>query len=117
MLEMFRLGGFGMIPTFLFGVLAVATSIRYARSPDPRSMSLMIALGSLTLASGALGFVMGMIKSLSAVQEVGPDMRWIWLIGTAESLHNIALALALIAMMALAASVGALRSSRLPVPG
>lgn len=117
MLEMFRLGGFGMIPTFVFGLIAVATSVRYAVSLKPKLMSLMLALGSLTLASGALGFVAGMIKSFTAVGEVPADMRWIWLIGTAESLHNLALAFALVAMMALAASVGAMRLSLQSAPG
>ena len=30
MLEAFRLGGFGMIPTLAFGVLSVAAALRYA---------------------------------------------------------------------------------------
>jgi hypothetical protein len=107
--EAFHLGGFPMYPTALFGLLMVAAAIRYAMSPQQRFVPLQISLGIMTLASGGLGFVTGLIKSVSAIGNVSPDLRWIWTVGMGESLHNVALAFALVTVAAIAASVGALR--------
>lgn len=112
MLEMFRLGGFGMLPTFAFGLMALAASIRYAIRPERRYVPLQITLNALTLVAGGFGFSTGVIKSLAAVGEVGADERWIWLIGVSESLHNLALAFGLVTLSALAASAGAFRLAR-----
>ncbi|NUP08357.1 MAG: hypothetical protein HOW73_20090 [Polyangiaceae bacterium] len=114
MLEMFRLGGWGMIPTCAFGLMALAAAIRYALSPKERFVPLQLTLGALTLVCGALGLVTGLIKSFSAMGEVSADERWIWMIGTGESLHNLALAFALVALATLASSIGALRIARAP---
>lgn len=110
--EAFRMGGWGMFPTSIFGLLMVAAAIRYALSPERRFVPLQVTLGIMTLASGGLGFVTGVIKSVSSIDSVGADKRWIWLLGMGESLHNIALALALVTIAAIAASVGAGRIAR-----
>ena len=115
--EMFRNGGFGMYPTTVFGLLLLAATLRYAVSPAARLVPLQISLGILTMASGGLGFVTGLIKSVSAIDGVGPDQRWIWLLGMGESLNNVALALVLVTMGSLAASVGALRLGRAAAAG
>ena len=112
MLDAFRLGGFGMWPTALFGALLVAASIRYARSPERRLVPLQLSLGVVTLAAGGLGFVTGLIKSTMAIEGAGPDKRWIWVVGMGEALTNVALALALVTLAALAASIGAVRIAR-----
>lgn len=111
MREMFHVGGFGMYPTALFGLLLIGASIRYAVKPESRFIPLQITLGLLTLLSGMLGFVTGIIASFSAMSGVptGGSSAWIPLIGAAESLHNVALALALVIFAVLAASVGAVR--------
>lgn len=105
-------GGWGMIPTSLFGLLLLAAAIRYAMSPEARYVPLQLSLGIMTLAAGGLGFTTGLIKSVSVLGKVEPDQRWIWLLGMGESLNNIALALALVTLSAIAASVGAYRLSR-----
>jgi len=110
--EAFHMGGWGMYPTALFGLLLVAASIRYAVSPERRFVPLQVSLAIVTLASGGLGFVTGMIKSALAIDGAGPDKRWIWVLGMGESLNNVALALALITIGGLAATVGALRLAR-----
>lgn len=113
MIEAFKMGGFGMYPTLVFGLLLVAVSIRYAISPERRFVPLQITLGILTLVAGGLGFVTGTIKSFLAMGEVTPDARWIWMLGLGEALNNVALALALIVIGTLAATVGAFRLARI----
>lgn len=112
MIEMFRLGGFGMIPTFVLGLLAVGAAARYAMNPERRHVQLQVSLALATLMSGGLGFVTGLIKSFSAMQGAKPGESAVWLIGTSESLYNVALAFGLVAFCAILASVGALRISR-----
>jgi hypothetical protein len=115
--EMFRNGGFGMYPTSVFGVMLIAACICYAMSPERRFVPIQVALGMVTLASGGLGFVTGLIKSTMALGGVSPDQRWIWVLGMGEALNNLALALALVVVGALAASIGALRLARVHPPG
>ena len=112
MLEAFRLGGWGMIPTAIFGLLMLAASVRYAMSPEKRFVPLQISLGIMTMASGALGFVTGVMKSFSYLGQAAPDDRWIWTLGVGESLNNVALALGLVTLAAVAASIGAYRFSQ-----
>lgn len=117
MREIFHIGGFGMYPTAIFGLLLIGVAIRYAIKPEARFIPLQITLGLLTFFAGCLGFVTGVITSFSHLMEIQGDgnAKWIPLIGTAESLYNVALALALIIMAVLAASVGAARiASGLP---
>jgi hypothetical protein len=110
--EAFHMGGWGMYPTSIFGLMLVAASIRYAMSPERRFVPIQVSLAIVTMASGGLGFVTGMIKSVLAIEGAGPDRRWIWVLGVGESLNNLALALALVTVGALVASVGALRLAR-----
>jgi hypothetical protein len=112
MAEAFKNGGWGMIPTALFGIMLVLAAARYAMSPEKRLVPLQVTLGVLTLASGGLGFVTGLIKSLQYMAQMPDDKRWIWLVGMGESMNNLALAFGLIALAAIAASIGALRVSR-----
>lgn len=112
MREAFYLGGFGMYPTLVFGLLLLAASFRYAVKPERRLVPLLVSLGLVTLMSGGLGFSLGLIKSFGAMGEVVPESRWIWMIGTSEALNNVALALILALIGGLAASVGALRIAR-----
>jgi len=109
MLEAFRNGGWGMIPTTIFGLLLVAASIRYSMSPEKRFVPLQISLGIMTISCGALGFVTGVMKSFSFMGNAAPDDRWIWTLGVGESLNNLALALGLVTLATLAASIGAYR--------
>lgn len=111
MIEAFRLGGWGMYPTALFGLLMLGVSIRYALQPDRRFLPLQVSLGILTLLAGGLGFVTGLIATFSHMGEVPPDQKWIWMLGIGESLHNVALALMLVIFATLLASVGAYRLS------
>jgi hypothetical protein len=110
MLDSFRLGGFPMFPTLLFGALLVAAAARYAMKPEARFVPLQLALGILTLSSGALGFVSGLIKTTTNVGGLEPSRAMhITTVGFGESLCNVGLALGLVTLAALAACIGAAR--------
>jgi hypothetical protein len=107
-----------MYPTSLFGLLLVGVAIRYALKPESRFIPLQITLGLLTLFAGTLGFVTGLIASFNHLDQVhGDEARWIPFVGTAESLHNVALALVLVIVAVLLASVGAARIAQGGQPG
>ncbi len=106
MLNGFRDGGFVMFPTLFIGLALLALAVRYARRPERRLLPLLGALGLLTMTSGALGFVMGAMKSLYAQDRVPDGMRWLSLLGIAESLNNVGLALLLLFLAAALATIG-----------
>jgi hypothetical protein len=114
--QAFHNGGWGMYPTLVLGTLMIAASIAYALRPERQLVPLQISLGIMTLVVGSLGFVTGVIKSLTAIHQVPAEQRFIWLIGLGESLNNVALALTLVALGALAISVGAFRLAVAPAP-
>jgi hypothetical protein len=113
MMEAFEAGGWGMYPTLLAGVGLLVASLMYARHPEARYVPLMVTLGLFTLFAGGLGFCTGLISLLhyytSHQAEHGPIVLFA---GLKEALHNVALALLLITVSALSASVGALRLAR-----
>jgi hypothetical protein len=114
MLEAFKEGGLGMFPTAVFGLLLIASAMKYAMTPEKRYVPIQIALGIMTLAAGGLGFVTGVIKSFEAIGGVTEDKRWIWMLGVGESLNNLALALLVLTIASLVAAVGAVRIARDP---
>lgn len=106
MWSMFREGGWGMIPTLVLGLVMIAFAFRYATKPDPRLFAPLASLGIVTLLMGSLASVTGIMKSLAAF---GGPVR-IALCGVAESLNNLALALALLLVATLLVCVGAIRA-------
>lgn len=112
MMEHFREGGWGMFPTLVFGLAMLAVAARYALRPERRYVPLLLGLGTVTLSSGALGFVTGLIATFRYIGGVPASERYIALIGIGESLNNIAFSLIFVVISALAASFGAWRLSR-----
>ena len=110
--EAFQMGGWGMFPTLFFGLAAIGVALRYAVAPSRRFVPLLFALGIVTLTSGALGFVTGFIKSVSAVAESGLASPALALIGAGEALHCVALALLCLTFAGLAGAIGAARISQ-----
>jgi hypothetical protein len=110
----FREGGWGMFPTLVFGLLLLGVAVKYAVSPEKRFVPLLTGLGVLTLASGALGFVTGLITTCTAIGggrfSDMPDVR-ISIVGFGESLNDFAFALIFIVLAAIAGSFGAWRLS------
>jgi hypothetical protein len=109
MKEAFVLGGWGMWPTLVFGLLTIASAVRYAIVPRRRVVPLMLSTGLMTMVTGTLGFATGVARSLLALSDVPPGGRWITLLGLGESMMDVILALALLVAAAIAATVGAWR--------
>lgn len=112
MLQLFREGGLGMFPTLVFGLALLFVAARYAQRPERCFVPLLLGLGTVTLSSGALGFVAGLMATFRFVGGVPASQRYVAIIGIGESLANVAFALAFIVLASLAASVGAWRISR-----
>jgi hypothetical protein len=118
-LERFRDGGWGMFPTLIFGLLMLGVAVRYAMQPQRRFVPLVAGLGVLTLASGALGFVSGVITTfhyLAASGVRGDQQTAIALEGVGESLNNIAFALIFLTLAAMSACYGAWKLAKLAEP-
>ena len=113
--EAFRLGGWGMYPTLIAGVVLIGWSFSYAALPHAGRALVVRRLSGLTFLAGCLGFTAGVIKTLTFAASLPPHE----LIGTAaagvgESLHNIGLALGLLIVSAIAMAIGAARRGACP---
>ena len=110
----FELGGWGMWPTLVFGLLMLGVAALYAIRADRRLSSLVKTTGWMTFVSGCLGFVTGLIRSCLFLSDAAADERYFVVIGVGESLVNIAWALGLIMMAMIIASVGTWRIAHKP---
>jgi hypothetical protein len=109
----FRDGGWGMYPTLIFGFFLVASGVLLALRPERRFLPLVVGLGTVTLGSGVLGSVVGIINTFRYVARMAAAEQFkVAAIGCAESLNNLVLALMLCVFTALLASAAALRASR-----
>jgi hypothetical protein len=112
MQEAYRLGGWGMYPTTLFGLVLVVMAIQYARDPDRRRLALVKNLSLLTMLSAALGFISGLIRTFTAAGELSSsELGNVVVIGVGESLTNVGLGVGFLVMTWILASVGAARST------
>ncbi len=117
--EAFMMGGYGMWPTLAFGVAALGLSARHAVKPKAELLPLIVGVGTATLLAGALGFVSGLMASARCISELPIAERGpIFLEGLGESLTNMALALMILVLVALATGVGSYRiAQRLTLTG
>ena len=112
--EAFRLGGWGMWPTLVFGLLMLAVAVLYAVRAESRLSSVFRATVWMTFISGCLGFVTGLIRSCLYISDVSPGDRYVVVIGFGESLCNVAWALVLIMVAMIITTIGTWRISRKP---
>lgn len=111
----FQEGGWGMWPISLFGLLALGLALRHAIAPKPTLLPLILGLGTATLFAGLLGVTMGIITTIhyavdGAKHHPHLDLPRLVLLGTAESLQNVMLALIFAVMIALASGIGSYRA-------
>lgn len=110
--DAFHEGGWPMFPILVVGALLVVAAGRYVSQSEPRHLPVVKTLGGATLVLGVLGTVLGVIHSLSGIHEVPPDMAVkFFLLGSGESLNNLALSLFLVFFASVLTAVGALRAS------
>jgi hypothetical protein len=115
MVEHFRDGGWGMFPVLIFGLILLGAAIKYAVTPEKRLVPLLFGLGILTMASGALGFVTGLITTAGAIArnpELHSQPGLITILGFGESLNNLAFALIFVTLASVAACIGATQIAR-----
>lgn len=114
MSEAYRLGGWGMYPTTIIGLLLLLAAVLYAIHPDRRRIPVVLSLGVMTFLSGSLGFVTGVIKTLLVASSDDPPgpVGTIAAAGIGESLNNVGLALAILVLACIVTTIGLLRSSR-----
>ncbi len=106
----FAAGGPGMYPTILFGFALLAAVALLVLRRDRHFERLGLLLGVMTLASGVLGTVIGICKSAHDLSQLPPDRQLaVFALGTEESLHDLVLALIIVLIAGLIATVAALR--------
>lgn len=109
--EAFTLGGWGMYPTLVFGALLLGSAVWYLMNPERKRLLLPAVLAFVTLSAGMLGFLTGVMVSLTYAADHADMMKYVAL-GTAESLNNVCFALAWNILSGLVIAVGAWRSTR-----
>ena len=106
------MGGWGMYPTTLFGLVLLCAAVMYAVRPDRRRIRIVRNLGLLTLLSGTLGFVTGAIKTCGGASSMpSHEVANVVMGGVGESLNNVGLALSMLIMPTIITTVGAVRSA------
>jgi hypothetical protein len=107
--ESFRLGGWGMYPTALAGLVLVAAAFRCAHRPDAQRFRIVRHLSVLTGLVACLAFVSGVIRSFTCLDNLDPHDLGRPVIGVGESLCNVGLGLVMLVIAWIATSVAAYR--------
>ena len=112
MIDALHEAGWPVYPILFFGFTSLLFAWRYARKPRREVLGIVIALGVACLIMGCLGTVAGVMLSISGVEKVPPQDRWIFLIGLRESLNCVGFALFLALADAVLICAGLLRRGR-----
>ena len=112
MRQFFAEGGLGMYPTLAFGLLLLAVAAAYVLNPGRRLVPLFAILATVVFLCGALGLTLGIITTFMYVEKLPAAQQYTTtLLGIAESLSNLALALVCIVLSTLILAGGALRAA------
>ncbi|HEX4449597.1 MAG TPA: hypothetical protein VH143_01950 [Kofleriaceae bacterium] len=101
----FHMGGWGMYPTLISGLVLLGGAFAFAIAPDARRRAVVRALATLTMLVATLGFVSGVIKSCTAC-----DYEPSYVVhGVGESLANIGFGLVLLVIAGIGVAIGTAR--------
>ena len=107
MSEAFRLGGWGMYPTALAGLVLVLSAWRFAWHPGRARLAFLKWMAVLVSLTSVLGFVTGCIKTfLAAGQLSGNDAIGVVITGIGESANNLGLGLCMLILATIGVVVG-----------
>jgi hypothetical protein len=109
--EAFTLGGWGMYPVLVLGALMLGSAIWYAMNPERKRLLVPFVLAFVTFCAGTLGFLTGVMVSISHAAETSTMMKFVAL-GAAEALNCLTFALAWNVLAGLVVAVGAFRATR-----
>jgi hypothetical protein len=110
----FKAGGLGMFPTSISGFLLLASALLLAMRPERRYVVLVISLGLMTLGSGVLSTLVGVVSTLHYTARIPPGRQIeIAVMGTAEASHCLVLALLVIQAALWFSAIAAWRASRI----
>lgn len=111
MLDAFHLGGWGMYPTLVAGLILMYSALQFARHPDPARLRVVRFLGVLVVLTSTLGSVTGVINTCTHVTpDLGPDLGMTVVIGVGESLVNIGAGLVWLVLATITATYGVARA-------
>ena len=117
LMDHFHDGGWGMFPTMFAGLALLAVAVRYAVRPEKRLVPLLVTLNVLTVSTGALGFVTGIIATAHYFEVNQPPLAAnIPFLGMSESMNNVAFSLLFVCVAAIAMSLGAWKIAREDAP-
>jgi uncharacterized membrane protein HdeD (DUF308 family) len=111
-MDFIREGGWPMFPTLVLGIAALVLAVRYAARPERGQRALVNMVALVTLLMGILGTLLGVQLSANGIRDVGPDQKWIFLIGLAESLSCVLGALVLLIPTMIFAGIGGYREAQ-----
>ena len=112
MADLIREAGWGIYPVFIFGGVCLVLALLHALAPAVTRLPLLYGSAALTVISGVLGTAVGVHKSARHIGDVPDGERWIFLIGLAESLGCVIVALVLLALAGLLVTAGSYRRAR-----
>ena len=107
MSEAFHLGGWGMYPTTLAGLILVVSAWRFAFHPLRARLAFVKWMAVLVSLTSVLGFVTGCIKTmLAAGQLSGNDAIGVVVTGIGESANNLGLGLCMLIVATIGVVIG-----------
>jgi hypothetical protein len=99
-----------MYPTLFVGLILLIAAGRFAMHPARGRLAPIVGLGVLTLFTSALGFVTGLIATMSAASEIELFKQGnLIVVGIGESMHNIGLGRVLLVLATIGVEIGVAR--------